>query len=189
MKDGSCVRLRPKHVWSYDFIQNRTQVELPFPMLTVIDERTRGSMAIVIEQRLRSDAVLHCLADLFVEHGRPEHIRSDNRPKFTASNVRGCLTRIGIKTHYIEPSSQWKNGCYESFNSKLRDEFLNLEIFTTLREAKALIEQWRRNCYAVQPHASLDYRPPSPEATLSPTSDLANATLGKTRCWPMAVGF
>ena len=122
-------------MWSYDFIQNRTQVELPFLILTVIDERTRGSMLIVFEQRLRSDDVLHCLADLFVEHGRPEHIRSDNRPKFVVSNVRGWLTRIGIMTHYIKPSSPWENGYYESFHLKLADELLDLEIFITLREA------------------------------------------------------
>jgi transposase InsO family protein len=164
-------------VWSYDFIQNRTQDELPFLMLTVIDERTRRSMAIVFEQRVRSDDVLHCLADLFVEHGRPEHIRCVNRPKFLASNVCGWLTRIGIKTHYIEPGSPWGNGSYESFNSKLREELLNMEIFITLREALALIEQWRRHYNAVRPHSSLGYRPPAPEATLSPAPDLAHATL------------
>ena len=101
-------------------------------MLTVIDEFTRRSMAIVVVRRLRSDDAVHCLADLFVEHGPPEHIRSDNGPEFIAKNVRGWLTRIGVKTLYIEPGTPLENGYCESFNSKLRDELLNVEIFTTL---------------------------------------------------------
>ncbi len=92
----------------------------------------------IVARRLRSDDVVHCLADLFVEHGRPEHIRSDNGPEFIAKNVRGWLARIGVKTLYIEPGSPWENGYCESFNSKLRDELLNMEIFTTLRPAQML---------------------------------------------------
>jgi len=81
LNDGSCVRLRPEranHVWSYDFVQDRTQDGRAFRMLCIIDEFTRRCLAIVVARRLRSDDVLHCLADLFVEHGPPEHIRSDN---------------------------------------------------------------------------------------------------------------
>ena len=93
-------------------------------MLTVIDEFTRQSLAIVVARKLRSDDVLHCLTDLFVAHGTPEHIRSDNGPEFVARNVRGWLGRIGVTTLYIEPGSPWENGYCESFNSKLRDELL-----------------------------------------------------------------
>ena len=180
LNDGSCVRLRPEwpnHVWSYDFVQDRTQDGRPVRMLTVIDEFTRRSMAIVVARRLRSDDVLHCLADLFVEHGPPEHIRSDNGPEFIAKNVRGWLARIGVRTLYIEPGSPWENGYCESFNSKLRDELLNMEIFTTLREAQVLIEQWQRHYNAVRPHSSLGYQPPAPEAILPPASELTYATL------------
>ena len=114
-------------------------------MLTVIDEFTRQSLAIVVARKLRSDDVLHCLTDLFVAHGTPEHIRSDNGPEFVARNVRGWLGRIGVTTLYIEPGSPWENGYCESFNSKLRDELLAGEQFSTLHEAKVLIEQWRRH--------------------------------------------
>src|SRR5512137_691458 len=97
LNDGSCIRLRPErpnHVWSYDFVQDRTQDGRPIRMLTVIDEFTRRGLAIVVARRLRSDDVLQCLTDLFVAHGPPEHIRSDNGPEFVARNVRNCLGRI-----------------------------------------------------------------------------------------------
>lgn len=81
LNDGSCARLRPErpnHVWSYDFVQDRTQDGRKFRMLVVLDEFTRRCLAIVVARRLSSDDVLHCLADLFVAHGPPDHIRSDN---------------------------------------------------------------------------------------------------------------
>jgi putative transposase len=180
LNDGSCVRLRPErpnHVWSYDFVQDRTHDGRAFRMLVVLDEFTRRCLAIVVARRLRSDDVLHCLADLMVAHGPPEHIRSDNGPEFIAINVREWLGRIGVKTLYIEPGSPWENGYCESLNSKLRDELLNGEIFTTLREAQVLIENWRRHYNAVRPHSSLNYRPPAPEAILPPASGLPYAPL------------
>ena len=109
-------------------------------MLTVIDEFTRQCLAIIVDRKLNSDNVLHCLTDLFVQHGLPDHIRSDNGSEFTANAVRAWLGRIGVKTLFIEPGSPWENGYNESFNSKLRDEILNMEIFYTLKEAKVLIE-------------------------------------------------
>jgi putative transposase len=93
-------------------------------MLTVIDEFTRRCVAIVVARKIRSDDVLHCLTDLFVTHGMPEHIRSDNGPAFVARNVREWLGRIGVTTLFIEPGSPWENGYIESFNARLRDELL-----------------------------------------------------------------
>ena len=180
LNDGSCVRLRPErmnHVWSYDFVQDQTEDKRSFRMLTVIDEHTRRCLAIVVARRLRSDDVLHCLTDLMSEHGPPEHIRSDNGPEFVAKRVRSWLGRIGVKTLYIEPGSPWENGYCESFNSKLRDEMLASEQFSTLHEAQVLIERWRRHYNTVRPHSSLGYRPPAPETILPPASDLAYAAL------------
>ena len=110
LNDGSCIRLRPcwpNHVWSYDFVMDRTHDGRKFRMLTVIDEFTRRCMAVVVERRLNSDNVLHCLTELFVQHGPPDHIRSDNGSEFTAHAVRDWLGRIGVKTLYIEPGSPW----------------------------------------------------------------------------------
>jgi transposase InsO family protein len=169
LTDGSCIRLRPSwtnHVWSYDFVQDRTHDGRTFRMLTVIDEFTRVCLAIVVARRLSSDDVLHCLTELFVRHGPPDHIRSDNGAEFTANAVRAWLGRIGVETLYIEPGSPWENGYNESFNGKLRDELLNGEIFYTLKEAKVLIERWRVHYNTIRPHSSLGYRPPAPETTL-----------------------
>ncbi len=180
LNDGSCIRLRPErpnHVWSYDFVQDQTEDKRPFRMLTVIDEFTRRCLAIVVARRLRSDDVLHCLTDLMSRHGPPEHIRSDNGPEFVARNVRTLLTRLGVKTLYIEPGSPWENGYCESFNSKLREELLEGEQFSTLYETQVLIERWRRHYNTIRPHSSLGYRPPAPETILPPASGLAYAPL------------
>ncbi len=104
---------------------------------------------------------------LFIFRGIPEHIRSDNGPEFTAKAIRKWLSKVGVKTLFIEPGSPWENGYIESFNGKLRDELLNGEIFTTLMEAKVLIERWRREYNQVRPHSSLGYRSPAPETIIS----------------------
>ncbi|HEY5657200.1 MAG TPA: IS3 family transposase [Myxococcota bacterium] len=167
LNDGSCIRLRPErrdHVWSYDFVADRTSDGLPLKMLTVIDEYTRECLAIDVSRRLKSENVLDRLAELFMYRGVPEHIRSDNGPEFTARKVRDWLERTGVRTLYIEPGSPWENGYNESFNGKLRDELLNLEIFDTLFEARTLIENWRMLYNTRRPHSALGYRPPAPEA-------------------------
>ena len=132
--DGSCVRLQPvyrDHVWSYDFVHDRTHDGRAFRMLNLIDEYTRECLAIDVSRRMTSESVLERLSDLFVRRGVPDHIRSDNGPKFAAIRVREWLGRIGVKTLFIEPGSPWENGFIESFNGKLRDELLNREIFDT----------------------------------------------------------
>ncbi len=167
LNDGSCIRLRPEHrnhVWSYDFVQDRTHDGKPIRMLTLMDEYTRECLAIDAERRLNSENVLDRLAQLFVERGTPEYIRSDNGPEFTAHSVRDWLARVQVQTLFIEPGSPWENGYIESFNGKLRDELLNREIFYTLTEAKVLIENWRWEYNHFRPHSALGYRPPAPEA-------------------------
>ena len=181
LNDGSCLRLRPSwqnHVWAYDFVQARTHDGRAFKMLTVIDEFTRECLAIEVARRLRSDDVLQVLADLMVQHGAPDHIRSDNGPEFTAKAVRAWLTRVEVKTLFIEPGSPWENGFNESFNGKLRDELLNGEIFYTLQEAQVLIERWRRHYNTIRPHSALGYRPPAPEAIRHHRVDLFSALDG-----------
>jgi transposase InsO family protein len=170
LADGSCVRHRPthrNHVWAYDFVAIRTQDGRPVRLLTIVDEYTRECVAIEVARHLRADDVLHRLAELFVQRGVPEHIRSDNGPEFTAKAVRHWLVRVGVRTLYIEPGSPWENGYIESFNGKLRDELLNGELFYTLWEAQVVIERWRQAYNQVRPHSALGYRPPAPE-TIEP---------------------
>jgi len=121
----------------------------------------------LVARHITSGNVIEALHELFLLRGVSEHIRSDNGPEFTAKAVRKWLNRVGVKTLFIEPGSPWENGYIESFNGKLRDELLNCEIFTTLTEAKVLIEEWRREYNTVRPHSSLGYRPPAPEAILT----------------------
>ena len=107
-----------------------------------------------------------CIDRAFHHQGFPEYIRSDNGPEFVAKSVRDWISVVGAKTAYIEPGSPWENGFCESFNARLRDEFLNGEIFYTLKEAKILIEQWRVHYNTVRPHSSLNWNPPAPELLL-----------------------
>ena len=171
LNDGSCIRLRPQrpnHVWSYDFVADRTHDGKAFRMLCIIDEFTRESLAIRVARKLKATDVIEALCDLFVSRGVPAHIRSDNGPEFVAVALREWIAAVGAKTAYIEPGSPWENGYCESFNGKLRDELLNGEIFYTLKEAKIMIENWRRHYNTVRPHSSLGYRPPAPEALVWP---------------------
>jgi putative transposase len=168
--DGSCIRLRPEykdHVWSYDFMIDRTADGRAFKILNIIDEYTRECLAMLVARKIKNQDVIDILFNLFIFRGVPEHIRSDNGPEFTARAVRRWLNRLGVKTLFIERGSPWENGYIESFNGKLRDELLNREIFTALEEAKVLIEQWRREYNQVRPHSALGYRPPAPETILS----------------------
>jgi len=169
LNDGSCVRLRAErrdHVWAYDFVQARTHDGRSFRMLTLVDEYTRECLAIDVARNLRSDDVLERLSWLMATRGVPDHIRSDNGPEFTATVVRDWLKKVGVRTLFIEPGSPWENGYCESFNGKLRDELLAREVFYSLREAKVLIERWRRHYNTKRPHSSLGYRPPAPEAVM-----------------------
>jgi len=172
LNDGSCIRLRPghkDHVWSYDFVKSKISDGRSFRILTMIDEYSRECLAMLVNRSITSQDVIDQLFNLFVLRGIPEHIRSDNGTEFTAREIRKWLARLGVKTLFIEPGSPWENGYIESFNGKLRDELLNREIFTTLTEARVLIEQWRREYNQVRPHSALGYRPPAPEAIISVT--------------------
>ena len=143
LNDGSCICLRPEHpnhVWSYDFVEDRTRDGRKFRMLNVIDEFTRECLAIRVGRKLKLIDVIDVLSDLLILRGIPGHVRSDNGPEFIAKAVRGWIAAVGAKTAYIEPGSPWENGYCESFNSKLRDELLNMEIFSSLNEAKYLFK-------------------------------------------------
>jgi len=167
LNDGSCVRLRPEranHVWSYDFVSARTHDGRTLRLLTLIDEYTRECLAIRVARRLGRYEVIETLAEVMLDRGIPEHIRSDNGPEFVARELRKWLATLGTGTLCIEPGSPWENGYCESFNGKLRDECLNGEIFYSLKEAQIVIEQWRIQYNTERPHSSLGYRPPAPAA-------------------------
>lgn len=169
LTEGNCIRLRPlwaNHVWSWDFVMDRTHDGRPIKILVIIDEYSRRCLALYAARRIRSYEVMEVFADLMVEHGVPNYIRSDNGPEMIAGNLRDWIKNVGAKTLYIMPGSPWENGYCESFNGKLRDELLNGEIFYTLKEAQVVLEMWRKDFNTHRPHSALGYRPPAPEAIL-----------------------
>jgi putative transposase len=173
LNDGSCIRLRPEykdHVWSYDFMIAHTENGRAFKILNIIDEFTRECLVSLVARKIKTQDVIDQLFKLFIFRSIPEHLRSDNGPEFTARSIRQWLKRLEVKTLFIEPGSPWENGYIESFNGKMRDELLNREIFTTLEEARVLIESWRREYNQIRPHSAKNYRPPAPEAILTTLS-------------------
>ena len=167
LADGSCFRLRPEQpnqVWSSDVVAERTQDGRPFRIVNILDEYTRECLASHGARRIRSQDVILLPADLFLKHGCPTHIRSDNGPACIVKPLRSWVARLGIGPLYIEPGSPWENGYCESFNGKTRDQLLNGKLFYTLKEAQVLIERWRIHYNTVRPHSSLGGQPPAPQA-------------------------
>lgn len=153
------------HVWSVDFIFDRTANGRSLKTLVVIDEHTRECLALEVGRQFTSEHFIELLADLIATRGVPEFIRSDNGPEFISHRVRRFLEKIEIGTSYIEPGSPWQNGYVESFNSRFRDECLACEEFTTVAEARAVIERWRHSYNHRRPHGSLGGLTPAEFAT------------------------
>lgn len=178
--DGSCIRLRPEwknHVWAYDFVQCRTADGKAFRVLVVVDEYSRECLALHVARTIRAEQVMHVLADLFLAHGLPSNLRSDNGPEFVARVLKKWLAELGVQTQYIEPGSPWENGYCESFNGKLRDNLLDGELFMNLQEAQIIIETWRRHYNHRRPHRSLKGHPPAPLTCFEPPAPRAMGSL------------
>jgi len=154
------VAERKNHVWSYDFLFDRLDDGRQIKILPVLDNFTRECLAIVVAFNITARDVVALLEQLIGQHGAPAFIRSDNGPEFIAYEVKEWLTSAAIATDYIEPGSPWENSYSESFNSRFRDELLNGEIFTTLLEARVLIEDHRRQYNEERVHSSLAYATP-----------------------------
>lgn len=162
--DNSCVRRKAEHkdhVWTWDFIHDRTSDGRPLKWLSIVDEYTRECLALEVERGITSGRVIDVLAELFRLRGVPRHIRSDNGPEFIAQAIRRWLGLAGVETLYVEPGSPWENGYAESFHSRLRNELTNGEDFANLAEAKHLTDAWRLEYNHRRPHSSLGYRPPA----------------------------
>ena len=166
LNDGSCIRLRAEHrnhVWSYDFVETRTSKGRRIKILNIIDEYSRECLASIPKISWKHQNIIETLSGLFVTKGCPNYIRSDNGSEFTATALRNWLFDLNVKTTYIEPGSPWENGYCESFNARMRDEFLNGEIFDTLTEAEILTRRWINTYNTLRPHSSLGYHPPAPQ--------------------------
>lgn len=173
---NSCVR-RPAehkdHVWAWDFLFDRTRDGRGLKWFTLVDEYTRECLALEVERGMTARAVEGILAGVVRGRGAPAHIRSDNGPEFIARAIRAWMASVGLETLYIDPGAPWENGYAESFNSKVRDELLNVEEFGSLVEAKVLAREWRQEYNHVRPHSSLGYRTPAEYGAMAPRADSA----------------
>ena len=152
----------PDHVWSYDFVFDETEGGKRLKWLPICDEFTRESVALEVEHNMTAQDVVRILDQAVRERGRaPEFIRSDNGPEFIAKAVVDWVELRGFKTLFIEPGSPWQNCYSESFNSRFRDEFLNVELFGTLLEAKVLGRGFREDYNHERTHSALGYLPPA----------------------------
>ena len=150
----------PNHVWSYDFLEDRTEQGNKLRILAVLDEFTRESLEIRVERSIPSAKVIDSLEWLALVRGLPTYIRSDNGPEFVAQAVRNWLGEKRCQTIYIKPGSPWENPYIESFNGKLREECLNRHAFANGREAQEIVTNWREEYNGYRPHSSLDYQTP-----------------------------
>lgn len=159
-----CARLKPEKphdVWAIDFVMDTTADGGRLKLVPVVDEATRYALSVKVSRRLTGNDVALELERLMTLHGAPKHVRSDNGPEFVARAVRSYLAQNQIESLFIEPGSPWQTGYAESFHARLRDECLNLELFTSLFEAEVVIEKWRQHYNQERPHGALNYRTPS----------------------------
>jgi putative transposase len=164
-----CDKKRPEHynhVWSYDFLTERLENGKRIRLLVVMDEYTRESLAIDVARNFSGRDVVELLRYLFAVRGTPVYIRSDNGPEFISSVVKKWLKKSGVDTLYIAPGSPWENGYIESFNSRLRDELLNRELFLSIDELRYVVDRWRMDYNHYRPHSSLNYMAPAAFAAI-----------------------
>ena len=161
---NGCVRHKAthrNHVWSYDFVTERTEDGRQLKLLVVIDEFTRECLAIEPARSFTAREVILTLQYLFAVRGAPEHIRSDNGPEFVAKKIQRWLDQAAVRTLYIQKASPWENAYVESFNGKMRDELLNRELFLSLTEARYVLDEWRLDYNHRRPHSSLSWQTPA----------------------------
>lgn len=175
---NACSKRKSEHmndVWTWDFVFDRTESGTTLKWLSLVDEHTRECLELKVGRGLTSEDVINTLAELFQTRGVPKCIRSDNGPEFISKAIRSWLERLGIKILYIAPGSPWEateaavrmkaesgsTNTVESFNSKLRDEFLARELFENLRAAQAQTAAWQDDYNHHRPHSSLNYQTPA----------------------------
>lgn len=152
---------RPNEGWTWDFTHGWTASGAPIKWLSVVDEFTRELLALRTARRCRAEDCMEVLAALVHLRGAPAFVRSDNGPEFVAKELRTRLEKLAIGTRYIEPGSPWQNGKVESFHGKFKDEFVKVEEFATLAEAKAKTAAWLEDYNERRPHSALGYETPS----------------------------
>ncbi len=154
------LALRRNDVWAWDFVHDRYHDAEPLRCLTVKDEATGYCLSIKTDRHLQHQHVRALLRELITRYGCPRAIRSDNGGELLAAALREDMNRYRIRLANIDPGKPWQNGSNESFNGTFRKECLNAEVFSSLTEARVIIEQWRRRYNERRPHSSQNYVTP-----------------------------
>jgi putative transposase len=144
-----------------DLLYDHTEQGRSLRILTLIDEYTKECLAIHIGYSIRAVDAITVLEAAIERYGTPKHLRSDNGPEFIAQAIQDWLKSQSIRSAYIQPGAPWEQACIESFHDKLRDECLNREIFSSLLEARFILEQWRVEYNQHRPHSALGYLTPT----------------------------
>jgi putative transposase len=150
----------PNHVWAYDFVEDYALDGSVLRILTVMDEFTREGLDIDVDTSTSADRGISRLEDLVAQYGAPTYLRSDNGPEFVAVAVQGWLAQRQIATLYIDPGCPWQNGKEERFNGTVRDECLNMHVFTSANEASLRLSAFRHHYNEERPHSALGYLTP-----------------------------
>ncbi len=140
---GAMCPIAPNVVWALDFQFDQTTDGRMLKLLNVIDEFTRECLAIDVDRSIDADGVVACLERLAAERGAPAYVRFDHGPEFIAFAVADWCRFNDTNTVFIDPGSPWQNAWIESFNGRLRDEYLNGQLFESLLEARVLLADWR----------------------------------------------
>jgi putative transposase len=151
---------RPNQEWAIDFVMDSLATGRGIRALTVLDDFTKESPAIEVDNSLSGPRVTRVLDRVIEERGLPEGIRLDNGPEFTSRYFVAWAAGRGIPLIYIQPGKPVQNSYIESFNGRFRDECLNTNWFENLSDARRKIEAWRSEYNQQRPHSSLAYRTP-----------------------------
>jgi putative transposase len=151
----------PNHVWCVDFIFDSCLNGTKLKILAVKDEVTKECLALEVRTRFRSVDVRRVLESCFEAYGVPQKLRSDNGSEFVARSLAVFLNQSGSGAHFIKPGSPWQNAFIESFNSRLRAECLDVEVFYNLADAQVKLAIYRRWYNEERPHSTLDDQPPA----------------------------
>jgi putative transposase len=153
--------LRPDQKWSMDFVAQRLPDGRWIRVLTVVDQFTRECVTLLADNTLSGEKVAVALDKALLQRGAPESITVDNGTEFTSKALDHWAYKNGVHLDFIRPGKPVENGYIESFNGKLRDECLNVEVFFNLADARRKLYLWRRDYNHQRPHSALDDRTPA----------------------------
>ncbi len=145
----------PNQRWSMDFVHDALSDGRRFRILAVVDDYTRENLCLVADTSLPGGRVIRELEAVIARRGLPRQCVSDNGPEFNGLAMLGWAQGRGLDWYYIEPGKPQQNAFIESFNGRLRDEFLNETLFSTLAQARIELEEWRRDYNTERPHSAL----------------------------------